>query len=57
MKKILKGVALFIYCLVIMLLASSCASQCIKTHRYWNKHKCVEYSNPNIIKNERYGYS
>ena len=54
MKKILKGLALFIYCLIIMLLASSCAST---TYTTSCNCKCIKYSNPNVIKNERYGYS
>lgn len=57
MKNLIKGLALFLYCLGIMLLLNSCASNCTQTHRYWNRHKCVQYSNPNVIKDERYGYS
>jgi hypothetical protein len=54
MKKILKGLALFIYCLVIMLLASSCGAM---TYTKTCNCKCIKYSNPNVIKDERYGYS
>ena len=57
MKKIIKSILLFLYCLTIIILVSSCASNCTKTHKYWLNHKCVQYSNPNVIKNERYGYS
>ena len=52
-----KLVYLFLFFITILLLLNSCASNCTKTHKYWNRHKCVEYFNPNIIKNERYEYS
>lgn len=54
MKKIIKGLALFLYCLGIMFLANSCISNCTKTKKYWNKYKCVDI---NVIKNEQYEYS
>ena len=57
MKKIIKGIALFLFFITLFLMLNSCASSCTKTRRYWNKHRCVEYSNPNVIKDERYGYS
>jgi len=57
MKKLFKGILLFMYMLALMLLLNSCSSQCSRTRTYWSKHRCVEYSNPNVIKAERYGYS
>lgn len=53
MKKIFKGLALFLFFLGIMLLVSSCAT----TYTTSCDCKCIKYSNPNVIKNERYGYS
>lgn len=55
MKKIFKGLALFLFFLGIMLLASSCASA--NTYTSSCNCKCIKYSNPNVIKDERYGYS
>lgn len=47
MKKILKFACLFLYCLALFLVLNSCASNCTKTKRYWNKHRCVQNNNVN----------
>ncbi len=57
MKKLFKFVLLYTFIIALFLLLNSCGSACSRQHRYWNKHRCVEHSNPNVIKNERYGYS
>jgi len=54
MKKLFKGLALFLFFLGIMLLASSCGAM---TYTKSCNCKCIKYSNPNVIKDEHYGYS
>jgi hypothetical protein len=54
MKKLFKSLALFLFFLGIMLLANSCGAT---TYTKSCNCKCIKYSNPNVIKDERYGYS
>lgn len=54
MKKIIKGMALFLFFIAVFLMLNSCASV---TYTTSCNCKCIKYSNPNVIKDERYGYS
>ena len=56
MKKLFKFVLLYTFIIALFLLLNSCGSACSRQHRYWNKHRCVEHSNPNV-KTQHYEYS